>query len=211
MTTLQLHGTPLSHFTRKLRVLFAELGVAHDFVRLGGVLGTGVAVYADNPLLRIPTLVHDGVTIVESDHIARYLIRHFDPTDRLRVLSDDAGDLNRLAVANGVMDDVVVLLLAKRGGLEDLDRVAYFRKRFVAIDSGLAWLDAHTREGELDYADVALICMWQHLEHYGLVKELPRFPRIARRVATFADRPSIAGTTPAVSLAEAAAAGWRPA
>lgn len=211
MTPLRLYGTPLSHFTRKLRVVFTELDVPFEFVRVGGVLGTGASGYGDNPLLRIPTLVHEGSTLLESDHIARYVASRFDPGDRLRVRSDDVDDLNRLAVANGVMDDVVVLILAKRGGLEDLERVAYFRKRSVAIDSALAWLDAHLDRGELDYAGIAAICMWQHLAHYGLAKEPDRYPRLAAYVERYAARPSIASTTPAASLAEAKAAGWSPA
>ena len=211
MTTLSLYGTPLSHFTRKIRVLLGELGIVFDFVRVGGVLGTAPSGYGDNPLLRIPTLVHDGVTLIESDHIARHLVGRFDPGDRLRARSDDPSALNRLAVANGVMDNEVVLILAARGGFTDLESVAYFRKLAAGIDSGLAWLDANVGDGELDYADIALVCMWQHLVHYGIAKELDRHTRIAARVALFADRPSIASTTPAASLAEAAAAGWRPA
>jgi glutathione S-transferase len=211
MSALQLHGTPLSHFTRKIRVLLVELGVEFEFVRVGGVLGTSAAGYADNPLLRIPTLVDEGKTLIESEHIARHLVRRFDPSDRLRVDSEDFGDLNRLAVANGVMEDGVVLILAKRGGLADVESVAYLRKRLVAIDSGLSWLNANVREGELDYGDIATICMWQHLQHYGFVKDLDRHVRVAARVARFAERPSIATTTPAASLAEATAAGWKPA
>jgi glutathione S-transferase len=213
MADLALHGTPLSHFSRKIRVLLAELGVPFEFVRAPGVLGTTATTYGDNPLLRVPTLVHDGATIIESDHIARHLVAHFDPADRLGVRRDEVEALNRLAVANGVMADEVVLILARRGGLADLESVAYFRKLFVAIDSGLAWLDAHTPPdaAPLDYADIAAICLWQHLAHYGLVKEPGRYPRLDARVARFADRPSIASTTPAVSLAEATAAGWKPA
>ena len=210
MTTLSLYGTPLSHFTRKIRVLLGELGIVFDFVRVGGVLGTAPSGYGDNPLLRIPTLVHDGVTLIESDHIARHLVGRFDPGDRLRARSDDPSALNRLAVANGVMDNEVVLILAARGGFTDLESVAYFRKLSAGIDSGLGWLDSNVSEGDFDYADIALVCMWQHLVHYGIAKDLDRHSRLAARVALVADRPSIRSTTPAMSLAEASAAGWKP-
>ena len=209
----QLHGTPLSHFTRKVRILLAELGVAFDFVRAPGVLATSAAAYGDNPLMRVPTLVHEGKTVIESDHIARYVVARYDPGDRLGVRSERVRDLNRLAVVNGIMDNEVVLILAKRGGLADLDGVAYFRKLAAAIDGGLAWLDDHTDPGDrdFDYVDVATVCMWQHLAHYRLVQGLDRYGRVAARVARFSVRPSVAGTTPEASLAEAAAAGWRPA
>lgn len=212
METPQLHGTPLSHFTRKIRIVLAELGVDYDFVRARSVLATEAAAYADNPLMRVPTLVHGAVRLIESDHIARYVVGQYDPADRLGVRSEGADDLNRLAVVNGVMDNEVVLLLAKRGGVADLDAVTYFRKLATAIDAGLGWLDAHIDPDApgFDYRDIAMVCLWQHLEHYQLVGGLDRYGRIAARVARFADRPSVATTTPEASLAEAKAAGWTP-
>jgi glutathione S-transferase len=210
MDTPRLHGTPLSHFTRKVRVVLAEFGVAYDFVRSPGVLSPSPADYGDNPLMRVPTLVHGGETLIESDHIARHLVATYDPGDRLGVRSERPLDLNRLAVVNGIMANEVVLILAKRAGLADVDGVAYFRKLAAAMEGGLAWLDARAdpdAEG-FDYRDVAAVCMWQHVTHYGIVARLERFPRLGARVARFAERPSVASTTPAASLAEAAAAGW---
>ena len=160
----------------------------------------------------MPTLEHRGERLIESDHIARYVVATWDPADRLGVTSGRIDELNRLAVTSGIMANEVVLILAKRGGVADLDAVAYFRKLRSAIDGGLAWLDAHTdpdRDG-FDYRDVALVCMWQHVAHYALVPDLARHARLAARVARLAARPSVAATTPELSLSEAAAAGWTP-
>lgn len=212
MHTLRLHGTPLSHFTRKIRVLLAELDVPHEYLRMPSVLSTSAATYADNPLMRAPTLVDGDEMLIESDHIARYLVGKFDPADRLGVRSERVADLNRLAVVNGIMNNEVVLLLAQRGGVADLAGVVYFRKLMQAIDQGLAWLEVRTdpgREG-FDYGDIATICLWQHMLHYAFTPGLADYPRIAARVERFAERPSVARTTPAVSLAEALAAGWSP-
>lgn len=214
MSSLQLIGTPLSHFTRKVRILLAELGVDHEFVRAPGVLAPTPDGYGGNPLMRVPTLIDRGAVVIDSDHIARYLVRRHDPADRFGVLSANPADLNRLAIVHGVMANEVVLILARRGGLADLDGVAYFRKLFDAIDRGLAWLDADAGSVDperFDYACVATICMWQHIVHYQLRPDLERHSRLAARVARFAERPSVAATTPAASLAEAAAAGWKPA
>jgi glutathione S-transferase len=209
----QLYGTPLSHFTRKIRILLAELGVEFDFVRAPSILATSTATYGDNPLMRVPTLVHGGETVIESDHIARYVVDTYDPGDRFRVKSGRVEDLNRLAVVNGIMDNEVVLILAKRGGLTDVAGVAYFRKLATAIDTGLAWLDGHIDPDDagFHYGDIATICMWQHATHYKIAQGLDGYRRIAARVARFAERPSVVGTAPEVSLAEAAAAGWKPA
>jgi glutathione S-transferase len=47
---LQIHGTALSHFTRKLRILCAELGIEHEFVRTATVMSESRDAYASNPL-----------------------------------------------------------------------------------------------------------------------------------------------------------------
>ncbi len=207
---MKLLGTPLSHFTRKPRILLAELGVDFDFVRTTSVLAPTADAYGENPLLRVPTLVDGDETLFESDHIARYVVGKYDAADRFAVCTKRPRDLNRLAITNGIMANEVVLILAKRGGLEDVDGVAYFRKLRAAIDSGLAWLDANVElDGPFDYADMTLVCMWQHALHYQLVRT-DRYGRIAARVGKLAERPSVASTSPEVSLAEAKAAGWRP-
>ena len=207
MTPPVLVGTPLSHFTRKIRVLALELGIEVEMRWSPGVLAPAGAAYGDNPLLRVPALIDAGVTVIDSDHIARYLVGRHDPADRLGVCSERVADGNRLAVIGGVMADEVMLILAARAG-GDVSG-GYFAKRRDAITRGLGWLDAQPGDGELDYRDVALVCLWQHLAHYRVVP-LDAYGRLAARVATFADRPSIARTTPEASLAEAKAAGWQP-
>ena len=206
MAALILVGTPLSHFTRKIRVLALELGITVEMRWSPGVLAPPGEAYGDNPLLRVPALIDGDGTVIDSDHIARYLVARFDPADRFGVRSERVEDGNRLAVIGGIMADEVTLLLAQRAG-GDVS-TGYFVKRRDAIARGLAWLDANGRDGELDYRDIALVCMWQHLAHYRLVPL--EAPQIAARVARFADRPSFQRTAPEAALAEAKAAGWQP-
>ncbi len=200
---LQLHGTPLSHFTRKIRILLHELGVPFAFVRTPNLLEASAEAYGANPLMRIPTLVDGGTTLIESDHIARYLVEKYDPGDRFSVRAPSVTAMNRLAVLNGIMAHEVTLILARRGGLEDLDGVTYFRKLLRSIASGLAWLDRELDPAAdgFDYVDLTTICMWDHVTHYQLVPGLDGYPRIASRAARFADRDAVARTTPAASLA----------
>ncbi len=205
----RLYGTPLSHFTRKVRALLAELEIEHEMVWAPSVLAAQPATFGDNPLMRVPCLHLDGAVVIESDHIARVLVQSYDPDDRLGVRSERIEDLNRLGVANGVMDNEVVLLLAKRSGLTDWEGVDYFRKLLSGIEGGLAWLDAHTDEGgPLRYADLAIACAWDHVRRFDLVREPARFVRLTARLGRFADRPSLRETAPARSLAIAAATGW---
>lgn len=202
--SLQLIGTPLSHFARKVRIVLAELGVPFEFVRAPGVMATTPEAYGGNPLMRVPTLIDGDVTLFDSDHITRYVVRRHDGGDRLGVLDESVRALNRLALINGVMANEVVLILAQRGGLE-VDGVVYFQKLGTAIDLALGEIDRDVEvdAAGFDYRDVALVCMWQHLEHYRLRPDLARYARIAARVARLAERPSVASTTPEASLADA--------
>lgn len=192
---MKLVATPLSHFGRKIRILLAELAVPFEWVRPDGVMATSPGHYGDNPLMRVPTLIDGDVTLIESDHIARYLVAKFDPADRFRVRSEDVEDLNALAVMNGIMANEVVVILAKRGGLADVDSVVYFQKLLAAIEHGLTWLEPRVADG-FAYRDIVLCAMWQHLAHYGLVANLERWPRIAGHVEALMARPSIATTAP---------------
>jgi glutathione S-transferase len=203
----KLYGTPLSHFTRKIRILLHELGVPFDFVRTPSLLEASTPSYGANPLMRIPTFLHDGTTVIESDHIARYVVDRYDPADRFSVCAPSVTAMNRLAVLNGVMAHEVTLILARRGGLEDLGSVAYFRKLGHSIASGLAWLDRELDPDAdgFDYVDIVTVCLWDHLTHYQLVPGLEGYRRVAARAARFAGRDAMARTAPAASLAAAAA------
>lgn len=205
---LRLHGTPLSHFTRKVRILLSELRVDYEFVRSPSVLSPPGSAYANNPLRRVPALVDGNATIFDSEHIARYIVVNRDPSDRLRVCSTLAGDLNRLAVANGVMDNEVTVLLTQRSG-GDISG-GYCKKLIASASDGLAWLDARApASSPFDWADIATICMWQHIE-YTKVFDLRPHAKLAARMAELAARPSVAATSHDVVLTEAAAAGWKP-
>jgi glutathione S-transferase len=202
MQKLTLVGTPLSHFTRKVRILLHELAIPFDFELVRNLLEVDATRYGQNPLMRVPTLIDGDVWLIESDHIARYIVATRAPQDPLNVLTPTAADLNRLAVMNGIMAHDVTLILAARGGLTDVMAHTYFQKLARAITSGLAWLDRELdREREsFDYVDVVTICMWEHLEHYGIVPGIESFQRIAERVARFSQRDSVARTTPRASL-----------
>ena len=203
---MQLHATPLSHFSRKVRILLAELELAYRPVWIEGVLAISSQHYGDHPLMKLPTLVDGDVTVFDSDHIARYLVGTYDPADRLGVREERVAAMNQLSVANGVMSNGVVLVLAKRSGVTQLD-TSYFAKLRASIASGLGWLDATPLDGPFTYRDGTLVAMWDHLVHYELVPRTS-YPRLAARVAAFADRPSVASTAPAAALAQATREGW---
>jgi glutathione S-transferase len=130
------------------------------------------AQFDGNPLMRVPVLKDQGRWLIESDHIAAYLVRAHDPTDRYEVLTTDAAVLNARAVLNGVMADEVKVILAERTGL-DTKPHAFFQKARASIDQGLRWLEAQAasfRPEQPRYLDFHLVCLWDHLKHYKLVQ-----------------------------------------
>lgn len=204
----RLHGTPASHFTRKLRILLSEIGIQYEFVRTPSVLSLNCDDYGRNPLLRVPFFEDGDVAMWESDSIARYVARKYDPADRFTVLSESVQDANIQSVINSTMSNEVVLLLTERSG-GDITGIPYMQKLDSAIHSGLAYLEevVTKREASYDYRDISLICLWDHLVH-NQWKGLEQYPRIQAHVSRFAVRPAVAASTPRQSLLDASAAGW---
>jgi glutathione S-transferase len=196
--SLALFGTPLSHFTRKVRIVLHEFAIPFEFQPVESLLTEEAGGYGFNPLMRIPTLVEGDLRLIESDYIARYLTETRAPHDPLDVLRPSYADLNRLAVINGIMAHEVTLLLAARGGLTEMGDSTYGHKLLCAIASGVAWLDGSIEAGRssFNYVDVALISMWQHLRCYRNDTHLLAADRITERVARFSDRESVSCTAP---------------
>lgn len=211
----RLHGTPASHFTRKLRILLSEIGVNYEFVRTPSVLSVNATDYGRNPLLRVPFFEDGDVAMWESDEIARYVARKYDPADTFAVLRESVHDSNVLSVINNVMANEVTLLLTERSG-GDVAGIPYMQKLRQAMHGGLSFLEdtlaacdegTKTKSG-IDYRDISLICLWDHLVH-NQWQGLHQYPLVSAHVSSFADRPSVSSTTPRQSLLDASSAGWK--
>jgi glutathione S-transferase len=55
--SLALFGTPLSHFTRKVRIVLHEFAIPFEFQPVESLLTEEAGGYGFNPLMRIPTLM----------------------------------------------------------------------------------------------------------------------------------------------------------
>lgn len=194
---IRLTGTPLSHFTRKIRLLLDHYGLAYSFVDLGDVACEEPANFCGNPLMSAPILEDDGVWLIESDHIAAFLVRKYDAADRFEVLTADCETLNARAILNGVMANQAKLILAERTGLAT-EPHAYFAKASRAISEGLAWLEkkAETFSAERPtYLGFHLVCMWDHLRAY--CAEAEDFPKLAAIAGEISRSPLVAQSAPA--------------
>ncbi|HEX4826251.1 MAG TPA: glutathione S-transferase family protein [Candidatus Polarisedimenticolaceae bacterium] len=191
--------TPLSHFSRKVRIVLREIGLAHAETFVPDLLSADPADFGGNPILRVPVL-RDGTTwVIESDQIARHVLETYDRgADRFAFFSMDVAQRNALSIVSAVMGAEVELLLSKRSGLETGTR--YFQRYREVVARGLAWLEGNAGaiwpDVRFSYLDIALICMWDHLGHYRFREEARAFPWIEARTKRHASRESVAATSP---------------
>lgn len=192
---MKLFYTPRSHFARKVRILLKALQVDVELIDAGNAADSDPALFGPNPLMKVPTLVDGEQIVFDSDHIAAYLVRKCDPSDRFDVLTADADTLNARAVMNGVMAAEAELILAARTGI-DTSAHRRFDKMRESVRNGLSWLDAHHGlfPREPSYLTFHAVSMWDHLAFYGLF-EL-RYPQLHAQVMRWADAPYIAESKP---------------
>jgi glutathione S-transferase len=196
-----LYLTPQSHFSRKVRIVMDELGLDCEHVYVPNLLSTDPAKFGGNPILRVPVMQDGPVWLVESDSIVRHLLGTYDAgRDRFGFFAMDAAQRNALSIVAAVMGAEVELLLSKRSGIGPEAGGHYFRRYREVIRHGLDWIEAQAAAAwpstDFSYLDVALICMWDHLEYNRLLALEGACPWIRARTGMFASRPSVAATTP---------------
>lgn len=193
-----LYATPLSHFSRKVRLLLDSFQLPYQFVDIGNVAQSDRQVFGNNPLMKVPALTDGERWFVESDHIAQYLVLTYDPQDRYRVFEKDWSRLNIRAVMNGIMQEEVKLILAERAGVPVQD-YSFFRKSRQAIVQGMEWLEQHASEFDSQkpgYLEFHLVCLLEHLMYYKIVDlNTPQLQQICEQLAK---NKTIHQTSPAV-------------
>lgn len=182
---MKLYATPLSHFSRKVRILLDLYSLPYEFIDVGNVAEGPREKFAGNPLSSVPVLVDGDDWVIDSDQIAEYLVTRFDSSDRYRVVSRSLFDRNVRSVLNGIMSDEVTVILARRTGVPT-EQYSYFSDALEAIGDGLSWLEARAADFSPDrpgYREFHLVCAWEHISHYDLVPlAFPKLKSIVTRV-----------------------------
>ena len=177
-----VYGTPRSHFTRKVLILLDHLKVPYDLADIGNVATPERKAFAGNPAMNVPVLKDEDIWMIESDHIASYIVRTNDLSDIYRVLTTDINTLNARSIMNTMMANEVKIILAERTGT-DVEAHTIFRKAKLAIEHSLDWLDQHTQLFNPEnptYLDFHFISLWDHLTLYKLVAlDFPSLQSIA--------------------------------
>lgn len=194
---MKLYATPLSHFSRKVRILLDHLSIPYEFKDVGNVAEGDLDTFAGNPLLKVPVLVDGDSWLIESDHIAAHLVQKFDPSDRFNVLTRNSHDLNIRAVLNGIMTEEVKVILARRTGVPT-DKYGFFDDALEAMKNGLQWLEdnADFNPSNPGYKDFHLVCAWEHFAHYEILPM--NFRKLESVVTQVLQNPVVRKTSPFV-------------
>jgi glutathione S-transferase len=195
---MKFYSSLLSHYSRKARILLDLYEADYEFCDVGNVAEGDMKSFADNPLMKVPVLVDGANWIIESDHIAGYIVSKFDPADRYRFNPASLFHLNARAVLNGLMGDEVKIILARRAGVPT-EKYTFFDDALEAIRNGLSWLETHAdsfNANEPGYTEFHLTCAWEHISHYELVP-LP-YPKLKKIVEAVLKNKTIAKTSPFV-------------
>lgn len=180
---MKLYSTPLSHFSRKVRIIADLLNLKMDYQDIGNVAEIGIEKFAGNPLMGVPVLIDNDVWMIDSDNITSHLVRKYDHLDTYKVLSTNINDLNIRAVLNGIMSNEVRLIMGKRTGIA-IDEYPYFQKAKLSIMESLKWIEDRLQlfqSEQLLFNQIHLVCAVDHLDYFGLV-DISGFQEILKLV-----------------------------
>jgi glutathione S-transferase len=201
---VQLYYTPNSPYARKARIIILELDLASRVKDVIITLPAEDRFRAINPLGKIPALVlNDGSVIYDSPVICEYLdeLGNGKFVPRARLLHDAQGRWRALtlqALGDGLADATVRRnqerrLPADKRSTEVVDRqTKAIESAFAALERNVARFPSEPTIGE-----IAVACAIGYLD-----LRVPedgwrdRYPRLARWLAEFSLRPSVAATKP---------------
>ena len=201
---LKLIGAGLSPFVRKVRVVLAEKGLAHEHEQLTP-FGPNPEYRKLHPLGKIPTLTDGDKAIPDSSAIVVYLER-IAPNPPL--ISADAYQAARTvwheeyadtalvqAVVPYFQQRVLFPLFMKRPG----DEALVTKAAAEAIPPVFAYLEEQLGENEylvgnrFSLADIATASPFVNYQHGGGTIDRAKYPRLANYVERIHGRPSFKG------------------
>ena len=205
---MRLYVTPASPWVRRVRVTILELGIEDRFelvqTKWPHSWGTQtVTMPADfttaTPVLRIPALVTDDLTLTDSHSICDYLNAEFGG---YRLLARDGAArwraLATMAIANGILEAQIMRRaeLLRSDKERSTDFIAKMRDRQVRCYAGLeGHLPQFGTTFDLAQITTAVACSYDDWR-YG-----PEWRRSAPKLAAWYDsvaqRPSLKATEPA--------------
>jgi len=197
MDAMKLYGTTTSPFVRRVRIVAAEAGVAHELIDTALADGQA-ALRAISPVWKVPVADLDGRILLDSRVIIDWLT-----TTRgwggLAPPRDRWAQANLLSMIDGALDSAIAVFYLRRDGMDvsTLPFAQRQRDRIAAIFDRLGGeLDAGRLGAEPGLAEVSLACTLDWMEFrdaYPVASLAGRFDGVR---AAMAARPSVATTRP---------------
>jgi len=166
---ITLVGRSSSHFTRTARIFAFELAVPHQFRPVLDLTATAPAAYADNPALKVPTLVDEHGPLFGTENICRALAERSGRRAEVAL----RGDVADRVVANSeelvlhAMQSEVTLIMSASAG-DDRPPPPKVRR---SLENALGFLDARVEAARaalpparlLSFYEAALFSVVTHL------------------------------------------------
>jgi glutathione S-transferase len=197
---MKLHYSPASPFARKVLACAIARGIDNRIELVAtDPHGSPAELLKSNPLSKIPALVtEDGLAVFDSPVICEYL----DTIGEASALFPTSGTHRWIristmhALADGIMDAAVARRM-RFGKPMDETRVAFLARQKVAVERGLAALEADPPQGLTDIGAIAVGCALGYLD-FRFPSEPWReaHPRLAAWFAQVSELPAMARTAP---------------
>lgn len=179
--TTCLIGRSSSHFTRVVRLLAAEFGVAYQFQPVYDLGSRDRRDYGGNPAMKLPVLRLGEESVFGTENIARALADRAKCPVRM-VWTEHLPDLvarNAQELVWHAMAAQVQLVFGTQAAQLPADNL-YFAKAAEGMAQVLEWLDVHLERvlaslpaRDLSLLEVTLFCLLEHLAFRPTVPLLP--------------------------------------
>lgn len=202
--TLQIHGSALSPFTRKVTLLAMELGM--DFASNELIPYTAPKAFNEmSPLRKIPVLEDGDFTLNDSSAICAYLQMIAPPTPYL--IPEDPKDAARILWIEEYADTAVFDVVSKGffqplmvnrllGKPIDMDRVARAIKE--ELPPCFDYLESYLSEDEwfcgskFTLADISIYAQMANLKHTQHLPKPSLYPNLMNHFEKMMDRETVA-------------------
>jgi glutathione S-transferase len=201
---MKLRYSQSSPYVRKVVVLAHEVGIL-DRIELTPVVVSPVssneAVAAENPLVKVPTLVLDtGETLFDSAVIVEYLDSLHDGPPMFPSAGPERWTaLRRQAIADGILDAALLVRYEAVLRPEDKRWPEWSEGQMRKIRQGVAALDAEIRTlgSTVGIGEIAVACTLGYLD-FRFASENWRKgrPALAEFYEKFCERPSMVASRP---------------
>ncbi len=198
---IEILGRQSSHYTRQVRMLAHELGIAYALAPIHDLMSDDPATYGGNPALKLPALRDGDAVVWGSANACRWLARRA-PGDAGRVfLPEDARDplcMNAHEVLAHAMAAQVEVVFHEIVSKRPPDATS--RKRRASLVGCLAWLDrawpairATLPTDRIALFDLGLFALLEHLPFRNPL-DLAAMPRLVAFADACRERPSAQAT-----------------